>query len=105
MYNEQQVQHECADCGVLSPPIREGDTFLSTRHGWRLHRFQNDKREVIFQWRCPICWAHYKNTLRNSVEPPPSSSPRSRVDAPPTNRQGVGVASPVGEQAKIRRGR
>jgi hypothetical protein len=107
MYEEQQVQHRCTDCGELSPPIHEGDTFLSTRYGWRLHRFQNDRGEVGFEWRCPACWSRYKNgRLNNPIEPPPSSTARSRADAPePTPRQGSGVYSYVAERAKSGKGR
>ena len=100
MPEEQETQHRCTTCNALSPPITEGDTFLSTRYGWRLHRFANEKGQICFEWRCPACWARFKSTkLGSPVEPPPSST-RGRLAGPDPPRPSSGVYSLISDQAK-----
>ena len=63
------LDHEftCADCGKASPPTEESET-VTKRHGWRIAR-QVVAGVVIFEARCPDCYARYRTSL------PPSSRP------------------------------
>ena len=110
MFEDQLYQQRCTDCGALSPAISDGDTFLSTRYGWRLHRFSNERGELSFEWRCPTCWARFKGgrttaampAIPPPAEPPPSSSVRGR---PPADGARPGVFSQVLERLKPDKGR
>jgi DNA-directed RNA polymerase subunit RPC12/RpoP len=97
MFDEEHYQHRCSDCGALSPPISEGDTFLSTRFGWRLHRYTDERNELRFEWRCPDCWAKFKAS-RGGEGPPPRTTSQQAIP-----RSTPGSYSVIPEPSKSRK--
>lgn len=88
--------HQCVDCRAWSPDIDENVTLVSGM-GWRLHRRLNDAGEMVFEWRCPPCWARFKQrkagtpidgvpAARSSVRENPSGWASREADLPPSSR-------------------
>jgi len=88
MYEEREYTHECVDCKARSPAISEGDTFLSTKFGWRLHRFAMAGGGMGFEWRCPGCWQRFKSGKQSGADtPPPSSGHVAPISQPSSDSQ------------------
>ncbi len=52
--------NHCVDCGALPPPTETNYTLISPRHGWRLSRTVDRDGKKKMEWRCPNCWAKYR---------------------------------------------
>ena len=78
-------RYVCVSCRTVSPEVQTEYTLISARFGWRLTRFARAGK-VVYEWRCPPCWAKYKEQRAQQGEPVPSSSqpvpsgPRRRDD-------------------------
>lgn len=70
-------RYACVDCAVLSPVVETSFTLISSRFGWRLHRFREaESGRVMMQWRCPRCWRLFREERRRrAVESFPPLSP------------------------------
>jgi hypothetical protein len=56
----------CTDCGAQSPQTNTNYTLISQQHGWRMV-FQSDASgRRLAEWRCPRCWAQYRDKTRAS---------------------------------------
>jgi hypothetical protein len=64
--------HKCVECGAISPPTETNYTLISPRHGWRLTRAVDANGNKTMEWRCPSCWAKY----RDRSKPPTKSQTR-----------------------------
>jgi hypothetical protein len=91
MSTDTQTSHQCVGCRAWSPPTETEHTLISAQHGWRLTRRFDDAGTMVVEWRCPACWARYKQRKNMTATPldgvpaarlpddiPPSSTPRSR---------------------------
>ena len=65
----QRESHVCADCKTSSPITETNYTLISSRYGWRLERVQTEDGFFRTYWRCPTCWAKYKQrkAIRDSA--------------------------------------
>ena len=59
--NEPKNVRVCHDCKTESPEVETNYTLISSRHGWRLHRGTDAEGRTVMQWRCPECWARFRN--------------------------------------------
>jgi hypothetical protein len=59
--DEPKNVRTCNDCGTQSPEVETNYTLISSRHGWRLHRSLDAAGRTLMQWRCPECWARFRN--------------------------------------------
>ena len=50
----------CVDCGTVAPPTETNYTLISQRHGWRLTRTVDGKGRRAVEWRCPKCYARFR---------------------------------------------
>lgn len=57
------------------PPETRTDYTLISELGWRLSRTQKPDGSWLLAWRCPSCWATFKQNKVAAGEPPPSSTP------------------------------
>ncbi len=67
-----QERQTCAECGRHSPLTETGYTLISKEFGWRLLRRKALDGSLVLEWRCPTCWAKYKQ--RNAIAGGPPSS-------------------------------
>jgi len=67
----------CIDCRAPSPDVETEYTLISSRFGWRLTRRLERDGATTLEWRCPACWARYKQLKAASGEPPSSRRSRS----------------------------
>lgn len=51
----------CMQCGIESPPQSANTPLLSTHHGWRFSRRVGPGDSIVFEWRCPKCWAAHRS--------------------------------------------
>jgi hypothetical protein len=58
----------CIGCGARSPEAETNYTLISSRFGWRLHRYKNESGGYVLEWYCPKCWSRRKGE-------PPSTPP------------------------------
>lgn len=66
--------HRCVDCGTHVPPQDDESALISMKYGWRLTRRVDERGAAVLEWRCPKCWAAYRQ--RN----PEDSSRSGRSD-------------------------
>ena len=65
--DEDESQREgpqCVGCLARSPATNTNYTLISARHGWRLTLAQDETGARTPEWRCPTCWARYKQAQR-----------------------------------------
>ena len=48
------------DCGVHVPPQDDESGLISMKYGWRLTRKLAGDGSSLLEWRCPKCWARYR---------------------------------------------
>ncbi len=56
----------CVGCGIVPPPTDTNYTLISPQHGWRLLRTFDKAGRKVMQWRCPTCWANYRQKAANA---------------------------------------
>jgi DNA-directed RNA polymerase subunit RPC12/RpoP len=56
--------HACADCGTQVPPIDDESALISMKYGWRLTRKVQSDGTSLLEWRCPKCWARFRESRR-----------------------------------------
>jgi hypothetical protein len=56
----------CVGCGIVPPPTETNYTLISPQHGWRLLRTFDKNGRKVMQWRCPSCWANYRQKAANA---------------------------------------
>lgn len=63
--------HSCVDCRTKVPPQDDESALISMKYGWRLTRVVAPSGEATLEWRCPKCWAVYREqrTSSDSREP------------------------------------
>lgn len=62
------TRYACVDCQVLSPAVESNFTLISSRFGWRLHRYiDKASRQAKLDWRCPHCWRVFREERRRRV--------------------------------------
>ena len=59
---DERSLNKCIECGTLQPQTNTNYTLISSRYGWRLTRTIDDEGRRIMEWRCPMCWARYRET-------------------------------------------
>jgi hypothetical protein len=52
--------HVCIDCRTTLPAQEDDSTLVSVKYGWRLIRRQDSFGAMVSEWRCPACWARYR---------------------------------------------
>ena len=83
----------CIGCSARSPEVETEYTLISSRFGWRLTRRIGRDGSVTLEWRCPPCWARFKQDRALAMTPsegvPASSDPPSsrRGDSVPSSRR------------------
>lgn len=71
--------YQCIGCSARSPDVETEYTLISSRFGWRLTRSKNPDGSYALEWRCPTCWARFKDEKTAispfgvATNPPPSS--------------------------------
>lgn len=60
MTGAERHTQTCVTCGAQSPDTETNYTLISSRFGWRLHRFKDATGEFVLEWYCPKCWARRK---------------------------------------------
>lgn len=88
-FSEEEVSHQCVDCGRFSPKTSTGYTLLSSEHGWRLSRETLPSGELSLRWRCPDCWKKHKERQGGGV-----ISPRGDTEPPSSQRRPISSAKP-----------
>jgi hypothetical protein len=107
MFDERQL-NRCIDCDIIQPQTETNYTLISSRHGWRLTRSFDAEGKKVLEWRCPSCWAAFRDRrkeevslglrsqreqrLRNASAAAESSEPVSRViskSVPPGGESGA----------------
>ena len=81
----ERKSHQCVDCDVSSPETDTNYTLISARFGWRLTRRFDATGQLVLEWRCPTCWARYKENrgmLRTPLDGVPAVSSPLRENAP-----------------------
>jgi hypothetical protein len=48
------------DCGAHVPPQDDESALISVKYGWRLTRKIEGDGSAVLEWRCPKCWARYR---------------------------------------------
>jgi hypothetical protein len=61
--------YQCIDCRAKSPVVETEYTLISSRFGWRLSRRVNRDGSLILEWRCPTCWARFKEQKQMAMTP------------------------------------
>ena len=64
--NEPSSRASCVDCAAGAPPTNTRYTLISSQHGWRLRRGVGVDGVPFIEWRCPECWAVFKEA-RNAT--------------------------------------
>jgi hypothetical protein len=54
--------HACADCATQVPPSDDESALISMKYGWRLTRKTQADGSSVLEWRCPRCWARYRES-------------------------------------------
>jgi hypothetical protein len=47
-------------CGAKVPPLDDESALISMKYGWRLTRSVARDGTATLEWRCPKCWAEYR---------------------------------------------
>jgi len=58
--------HTCVDCGTRVPPQDDESSLISVKYGWRLTRNVAADGAARLEWRCPKCWATYRETRKST---------------------------------------
>jgi len=85
------AQHQtCVDCGKSSPATETDYTLISSQFGWRLRRERLPDGNVLFEWRCPQCWAKFKalRGLTSTGELPSTAAESPGSSRGPTTKRG-----------------
>jgi len=61
--------HTCVDCQIQVPPHDDESALISMKYGWRLTRKLLDDGTSLLQWRCPRCWARYREARQPTETP------------------------------------
>lgn len=62
---ESGTRYACVDCTALSPAVASNFTLISSRFGWRLHRYLDAQtHRTRMEWRCPHCWRVFREARR-----------------------------------------
>ena len=56
--------HACVDCGTQVPPSDDESALISMKYGWRLTRKIQTDGTSLLEWRCPKCWARFREGKR-----------------------------------------
>jgi hypothetical protein len=93
--DEHYLVHQCCDCGIDSPRVKEGDTLVSVVHGWRLQR-RTVNGQVVLEWRCGSCWQRHKGPGRASSPQliPPAAAPAPASSGAPSSRPPAATRPP-----------
>jgi hypothetical protein len=46
------------------PPQDDESALISVKYGWRLTRKVEGDGSSLLEWRCPKCWARYRETVK-----------------------------------------
>jgi DNA-directed RNA polymerase subunit RPC12/RpoP len=77
--------YQCIGCRARSPDVATEYTLISSRFGWRLTRKKNADGSYALEWRCPTCWARFKDERGEKMSPfgmataPPPSSRKPKA--------------------------
>lgn len=61
-------QQTCVGCNARAPQTETNYTLISSQHGWRLTRKRGPDGPIV-EWRCPTCWAAYKQRGEAGARP------------------------------------
>jgi hypothetical protein len=70
----------CVGCNAQAPATETNYTLISSQHGWRLTR-KRGPDGVLVEWRCPTCWAAYKQRGGGDAQARPSTNTRAAAKA------------------------
>jgi hypothetical protein len=56
----KRSSHACVDCGTRVPPQDDESALISMKYGWRLTRTTAPDGAAVLEWRCPKCWAAFR---------------------------------------------
>ena len=87
MKPEKNASFVCIGCRVTSPSVETEYTLISNRFGWRLTRRTDKSGVLVLEWRCPACWARYKQ--ERSLAMTPSEGVPIATAEPPAGTEGA----------------
>jgi hypothetical protein len=65
-------RQKCIGCMRLSPETN-GESTLTSSHGWRIRRAVDAAGNSSVEWRCAACWQRFKAQQQAAAAAPPNA--------------------------------